>query len=44
MFQNTFVDAPVDELDEEEIEELASTEDSNKYRGPVDSTLGAQEL
>ena len=39
VFQNTFIDAPVDELDEEEIEELAGTEKSNKYRGPVDSTL-----
>ena len=44
VFQNTFVDAPVDELDAEEVEELGGAEDSNKYRGPVDSTLGAQEL
>ena len=44
VFQDTFVDAPVDELDAEEIEELAGAEDSNKYRGPVDSTLAAQEL
>ena len=33
-----------EELDEEEVEELAGRADSNKYRGPVDSTLGAQEL
>ena len=44
VFQKTFVDAPVEELDEEEVEELAGRADSNKYRGPVDSTLGAQEL
>ena len=29
---------------EEEVEELIAGSDSNKYRGPVDSTLGAQEL
>ena len=44
VLQKTFVDAPVEELDEEEVEELAGRADSNKYRGPVDSTLGAQEL
>ena len=44
MLQKTFVDAPVEELDEEEVEELAGRADSNKYRGPVDSTLEAQEL
>ena len=44
VFQKTFVDAPVEELDEEEVEELAGRADSNKYRGPVASTLGAQEL
>ena len=44
VLQKTFVDAPVEELDEEDVEELAGRADSNKYRGPVDSTLGAQEL
>ena len=29
---------------EEEVEELIAGSDSNKYRGPVDSTLGTQEL
>ena len=43
VLSSNFIDAPVEEL-EEEIEELQGGQDSNKYRGPVDSTLGAQEL
>ena len=44
VLSSNFIDAPVEELQEEEIEELQGGQDSNKYRGPVDSTLGAQEL
>ena len=44
VLSSNFIDAPVEDLQEEEIEELQGGQDSNKYRGPVDSTLGAQEL
>ena len=43
VFRSKFIDAPVEDL-EEEVEELIVGSDSNKYRGPVDSTLCAQEL
>ena len=43
VLMSKFIDAPVDDL-EEEVEELMAGSDANKYRGPVDSTLGAQEL
>ena len=42
-FKEKYVDAHVEDLDED-IEELQGVQDSNKYKGPVDSTLVAQEL
>ena len=39
MIQAKYTDVPKDDLDEEDAADKSST----KYRGPVDSTLGAQE-